>query len=70
MKNLRTILFTLLLIGCNLITNTVFAQDEEDPGFPGEDPGAPIDNWVVPMVTIAVCFMFIICRKQLNLKQK
>jgi hypothetical protein len=39
MKKIKTLFLTAVVIGCNLITNNAFADD--DPGFPGNDPGAP-----------------------------
>ena len=72
MKKIRSILLTLGLVCCNLITSKAFAQD---PGFPGNgtDPGAPvspIDNWVLPMFLIGVGLTFIIYRRKLKLERK
>lgn len=73
MKKFRSILLTLILVGCNLITNKTFALDE-DPGFPGNgDPGtpaAPIDNWIIPMFLIGVGLMLIIYRRKQKLQFK
>lgn len=41
------------------------AQDE-DPGFPTEDPGAPtapIDDWVLPMFIIGLLLVYYFYRK-------
>ena len=71
MKKIRSILLTLGLVVCNLITNSAFAND---PGFPGNsDPGspvAPINDWVIPMLVIGVGLMFIIYRRKLKLESK
>ena len=54
MKKIKSIVFILCVMGCNLMTNKALAQD---PGFPVDDPGAPvmpIDHWVLPMLLISV----------------
>jgi hypothetical protein len=71
MKKFRSILLTLGLVICNLITSNAFAQD---PGFPGnEDPGlpvAPINDWVIPVLIIGIGFAFMVYRKMLKLESK
>jgi hypothetical protein len=55
---------TILVIGCNLITNNAFADD--DPGFPGNDPGAPvaaIDSWVLQALLIGLVLSFLFFKK-------
>ena len=76
MKKFRSILLTLGLVICNLITNSVFAQNF-DPGFPGfpgnDDPGlpvAPINDWVIPVLIIGIGFAFMVYRKMLKLESK
>jgi hypothetical protein len=42
------------------------AQDDDNPGFPGEDPGtqAPIDNWIFPMVLLGIGMMVYYMKKK------
>jgi hypothetical protein len=73
MKKIRSILLTLGLVGCNLITSKALAQD--NPGFPGNGtdagtPVSPIDNWIIPMFLIGVGLTFIIYIRKLKLESK
>jgi hypothetical protein len=74
MKKIRSILLTLGLVICNLITSNAFAQDPGFPGFPGnDDPGlpvAPINDWVIPVLIIGIGFAFMVYRKMLKLESK
>ena len=70
MKKIKSIVFVLCVMGCNLMTNKAFAQD---PGFPVDDPGAPvmpIDHWVLPMLLIGVGLIFMVYTKQLKQERK
>lgn len=62
MKNINTLKFKIYLLFFNLLSFVAMAQDEEeDPGFPGEDPGTPttpIDDWIVPMFVIGIFLLF------------
>ena len=73
MKKFRSILLTLGLVICNLITNSAFAENF-DPGFPvNDDPGspvAPINDWVIPVLIIGIGFAFMVYRKMLKLESK
>lgn len=63
MKKIKTLFLTAAVIGCNLITNKAFA---EDPGLPGDDPGAPvlaIDSWVFPTLLIGLVLSFLFFKK-------
>ncbi len=61
MKKLNSLLLTIYIIGINLTTTSIFAQDD-DPGLPIDgDPGAPltpINNWIIPIMAIGLVFMF------------
>jgi hypothetical protein len=43
-----------------------------DPGFPGEDPGAPIDDYIIPAMVLIMLYGFYkhYKRKQLNQQLK
>ena len=67
MKRYNSLFLTAIVLGSNLITTSTFANDPGFPGDPGTDPGvpaAPIDSWIMPMLTVAVALMFIIYSKQ------
>jgi hypothetical protein len=61
MKKLNSLLLTVFIIGLNLTTTSIFAQDE-DPGLPIDgDPGAPattINDWILPIMTLVLFLMF------------
>ncbi len=67
MKKLNSLLLTICIIGFNLISTSIFAQDT-DPGLPiVTDPGspaAPINDWIFPMMVLGVVFLFFYCKKQ------
>ena len=66
MKTVRKIELGFYLMVLNLWSFTLVAQDE-DPGFPAEDPGtpaAPIDNWLMPMFVVGVVLVYYIYRRQ------
>lgn len=59
MKTISTLKSKIYLVVFNLCCFVAMAQNE-DPGFPGEDPGtpaAPIDDWVLPMLGIGLLLM-------------
>jgi hypothetical protein len=71
MKKFKTLFLTILVIGCNLVTNNAFADD--DPGFPGNDPGAPvaaIDSWVFPIILVSIVLSFLLLKKFLIVSKK
>lgn len=60
MKTVRKIELGFYLMVLNLCSFTLVAQ-EDDPGFPTEDPGtpaAPIDEWLIPMGFLALLLLY------------
>ena len=67
MKKTRSFVMILYIFIFTMLTLPVFAQDEDDPGFPVEDPGSPaasIDSWILPMMLLGLVFMFYYYKKQ------
>lgn len=65
MKTVRKIELGFYLMVLNLWSFTLVAQ-EDDPGFPAEDPGtpaAPIDQWVFPMFLLGLVLVYYYTRK-------
>lgn len=67
MKKIRKIKLSCYFIVLNLLSFKVTAQDE-DPGFPTENPAAPIDNWVVPLAIIGIGIAYWFFRKRIQVK--
>ena len=60
------------LLVFHLLSFAAMAQDE-DPGFPAEDPGtptAPIDSWILPMFVVGIIMMYYFYKKTTVLKYK
>ena len=65
MKTMRKIELGCYMMVLNLWSFTLVAQ-EDDPGFPTEDPGtpaAPIDQWVFPMFLLGLVLVYYYTRK-------
>lgn len=60
MKTIISMKTKIYLVAFNLCYFVAMANDDTDPGLPGEDPGtaAPIDNWIVLMFIIGVLLLF------------
>ena len=61
MKTINTLQIKIYLMVFNLMSIAAMAQ--QDPGFPfgedpGEDPAAPIDQWILPMAVLGIAVMF------------
>jgi hypothetical protein len=57
------------MIVFNLMSFAAMAQDFDDPDFPfggdpGEDPAAPIDDWILPMAIIGIAVMYYFIKKK------
>jgi hypothetical protein len=67
MKTVNTIQLKIYLIVFNLMSIAVNAQD--DPGLPtegdpGQDPQAPIDDWILPMALVGIVIMYYFIKKK------
>jgi hypothetical protein len=71
MKRIGKIEFTLYVLVINLMSFSAKAaeqhdyenEEESDPGFPGGDPGLPIDDWIIPMLLIGLVLSFLFIKK-------
>ena len=78
MKRIGKIEFTLYVLVINLMSFSAKAaeqhdyenEEESDPGFPGGDPGLPIDDWIAPMFVVGVVLVYYYYRKQMFTKVK
>jgi hypothetical protein len=66
MKAVNTLQIKIYLMVFNLMSIAAMAND---PGFPfeedpGEDPAAPIDQWILPMVIIGIAIMYYFIQKK------
>ncbi len=71
MKTINPFAFKFYLFVFNLSCFAAMADGEEDPGLPGEDPGAPaapIDDWLLPMFIIGVLIVFYYYKKHEKVK--
>jgi hypothetical protein len=66
MKMTSNLKLKVYLIVFHLLSFATMAQDDDNPGFPGEDPGtqAPIDNWIFPMVLLGIGMMVYYMKKK------
>jgi hypothetical protein len=65
MKTISPLKFKIYLVVFNSLSFVAMAQDD-DPGFPGQDPGtpaAPIDDWIFPMFIIGIILLFYYYKK-------
>jgi hypothetical protein len=63
MKKLHSLKGILFLFFFNCFTEVVMAQSYIDPDFPfegdpGDVPAAPIDQWIIPIVVLALVIMY------------
>ena len=65
MKTISPLKSKIYLVVFNLFCFVAMAQDDGDPGFPGEDPGdpLPINDWIVPMFIIGIILLFYYYKK-------
>jgi hypothetical protein len=77
MKRIGKIEFTLYVLVINLMSFSAKAaehgyenEEESDPGFPGGDPGLPIDDWIAPMFVVGIILVYYYYRKQMFTKVK
>ena len=66
MKTVNTLQFKIYLIVFNLMSVAAMAND---PGFPseedpGQQPAAPIDDWILPMAIIGIVVMYYFIKKK------
>ena len=66
MKTVNTLQIKIYLMVFNLMSVAAMAND---PGFPfeedpGEDPAAPIDDWILPMAIIGIVVMYYFVKKK------
>ena len=66
MKTVNTLQIKIYLMVFNLVSIAAMAND---PGFPfeedpGEDPAAPIDDWILPMAIIGIVVMYYFVKKK------
>jgi hypothetical protein len=54
------------MIVFNLMSFAAMAQDPDFPfeDDPGEDPAAPIDEWILPMAIIGIAVMYYFIKKK------
>ena len=69
MKTVNTLQFKIYLIVFNLMSIAAMAQNFDDPGFPmnndpGQQPAAPIDDWILPMMLLGVGIVFFYLKKR------
>ena len=69
MKTVNTLQFKIYLIVFNLMSIAAMAQNFDDPGFPmnndpGQQPAAPIDDWILPMAIIGIVVMYYFIKKK------
>jgi len=67
MKTVNTLQIKIYLMVFNLMSIAAMAQ--QDPGFPfeedpGEDPAAPIDQWILPMAVLGISVMYYFIQKR------
>lgn len=65
MKMISNLRLKVYVIVFHLLSLTAMAEDE-DPGFPTEDPGAPtapIDDWIAPMFVLGIVLVYYFFKK-------
>ena len=78
MKRINKIELALYVLVINLMSFSAKAaeqhdyenEEESDPGFPGGDPGLPIDDWIAPMFVLGIVLVYYYYRKQMFTKVK
>lgn len=78
MKRINKIELALYVLIINLMSFSAKAaeqhdyenEEESDPGFPGGDPGLPIDDWIAPMFVLGIVLVYYYYRKQMFTKVK
>lgn len=78
MKRINKIELALYVLVINLMSFSAKAaeqhdyenEEESDPGFPGGDPGLPIDDWIAPMFVVGIILVYYYYRKQMFTKVK
>jgi hypothetical protein len=78
MKRINKIELALYVLIINLMSFSAKAaerhdyenEEENDPGFPGGDPGLPIDDWIIPMFVLGIVLVYYYYRKQMFTKVK
>ena len=78
MKRINKIELALYVLVINLMSFSAKAaerhdyenEEENDPGFPGGDPGLPIDDWIAPMFVLGIVLVYYYYRKQMFTKVK
>lgn len=69
MKKLHSLKGILFLFFFNCFTEVVMAQSYIDPDFPfegdpGDEPAAPIDDWIFPMALLGIAMMVYYTKKK------
>jgi hypothetical protein len=66
MKTVNTLQIKIYLMVFNLMTIAAMAQDPGFPfeGDPGEDPAAPIDDYIIPMAILGIALMYYFINKK------
>ena len=69
-NNIKTLVIVFALSICSLTTFAANPSGEEDlstfanPGEPGGDPGAPINDYLIPMLVLGIAIGFRLLRKK------
>ena len=69
-NNIKTLVIVFALSICSLTTFAANPSGEEDlstfanPGEPGGDPGAPINDYLLPMLVLGIAIGFRLLRKR------
>jgi hypothetical protein len=69
-NNIKTLVIVFALSICSLTTFAANPSGEEDlstfanPGEPGGDPGAPINDYLLPMLVLGIAIGFRLLRKK------
>jgi hypothetical protein len=66
MKTVNTLQFKIYLIVFNLMSIAAMADDPDFPfeGDPGDEPAAPIDDWIFPMVLLGIVMIVYYSKKK------
>ena len=63
-NNIKTLVLVFALSNCSLTTFAANTSGDEDlstfanPGEPGGDPGAPINDYLIPMLVLGIAIGF------------
>lgn len=76
MKRINKIELALYVLVINLMSFSAKAaeqhdyenEEESDPGFPGGDPGLPIDDWIAPMFVLGIVLVYYFFKKTTVIK--